>query len=115
MAIVTVAPNGHLLLLLTRREAAAVVDELLDPKDFPWQSSENQMIVLDIKSQLRSHLESALHAEMNVITQVAYEEARRAMRPIECDHKWREQEVWDEDDDGNRINEQTVVLCKHCG
>lgn len=57
MTVVNPLPNGYLVVTLSPREAVMVMDQILDPADFPWQSSEAQMIAMELKSQIKSVLE----------------------------------------------------------
>lgn len=53
MAVGTRLGNGHIVLLLTPREATILSDELLQPEDFPWQNTESQMTSAEVRSVLR--------------------------------------------------------------
>ena len=47
-----------MVITLTPREATAIRDELLDPGEFPWQSTESQLIALELKNQLKGVIET---------------------------------------------------------
>lgn len=53
MAVGTRLGNGHIVLLLTPREATILSDELLEPGDFPWQNTESQMTSAEVRATLR--------------------------------------------------------------
>jgi len=57
MSVVNVLPNGFLIVTLSPREATMLRDQILDPKDFPWQSSESEIIALEVKMQLKQATE----------------------------------------------------------
>lgn len=69
MALVQQLPNGHLVVLLTPREAMMLSDQILEPSDFPWQGSEAQVTAFEVKQRIRTVLESHLMGEVNVISQ----------------------------------------------
>lgn len=67
MALVESLPNGHLVILLTPREASLLCDQILEPNDFPWQGNESQVVAFEVKQRIRSQLETHLRAEIGVI------------------------------------------------
>jgi hypothetical protein len=68
MAVVNMLPNGYLVVTLSPREATMLVDQILDPKDFPWQSSESEMIALEVKMQLKKAIERKAMMDLQMMT-----------------------------------------------
>lgn len=66
--------NGYVIVLLSPREAVCVRDELLDPQGFPWQSTESQMVALDVKSQLDHILLAEGAKDLNEASQLLYQQ-----------------------------------------
>lgn len=69
MAVMQVLPNGHLIVTLSPREAALLETEILDPDDFPWQSTESQRVAMEVKMGLRAIVDKLHHGQMQMLIQ----------------------------------------------
>ena len=65
MAVAQRLPNGHIVLLLSPREAVNLSDELLEPDEYPWQSTESQMTSMEVRKVLMGLAEENGVGEMN--------------------------------------------------
>lgn len=45
------------------------MDQLLEPSEFPWQSSESQIVALELKTQLKNVLQTMHARELQAMTQ----------------------------------------------
>ena len=78
MAVAQKLPNGHILLLLTPREAVNLSDELLEPDEYPWQSSETQATAREVRAILISLAEEESVAGMSEFVEKLNREAASA-------------------------------------
>jgi hypothetical protein len=44
-----------------------VMDQILDPSDFPWQSSESQMVAFEMKLQIKTVLENLHQGQVGMV------------------------------------------------
>lgn len=79
MAVAQKLQNGHIVLLLSPREAVNLSDELLEPGEFPWQSTESQMTAMEVRKVLMSLAEETSVREMaDVVHNLDKMEAKNA-------------------------------------
>lgn len=77
MAVIDVLPSGHILVTLTPREALMLNDNILDPSDFPWQSSESQMVCVEVKMGLKGALQNIQKGQIQTIANIAAQKMRQ--------------------------------------
>jgi phosphoribosylamine-glycine ligase len=103
-------PNGYVVLLLTPREATLHRDQILAPEDYPWGSSESQMVAMEIRNILtKAVTEDSLHRlgtaaneMMNVMaTQAEVEKAKKKgyWQCRDCEY----------------VNDRDRAECERCG
>src|SRR4051812_38447325 len=77
MAVIDVLPSGHILVTLTPREALMLNDNILDPAEFPWQSSEAQMVCVEVKMGLKGALQNIQRSQIKTIAGIAAQKMRQ--------------------------------------
>ncbi len=80
MSVVRILPNGHIVLLLTPREATMLEGQILDPSEFPWQDSEAQFSAMIVKGQLKSAVEVNVARELDKTTTILEHVSEAARR-----------------------------------
>lgn len=66
-------PNGHVLLMMTPREAILLCDQILDPNQFPWQlENESMMVAMEAKSLLHGAVEKDAAESLGVISKEVF-------------------------------------------
>lgn len=76
MAVVNSLPNGYLVVTLSPREAVMLMDQILDPGDYPWQSTEHQVVGMEVKAQLKGYFDQTNASKMFAVAQMADESQR---------------------------------------
>jgi hypothetical protein len=73
MSVINVLPNGYLVVTLSPREAILLNDQILGPEEFPWQTSEGEMVALEVKGQIKNAMEQLQSANTDFLSQAVRE------------------------------------------
>lgn len=67
MTVVNLLPNGYIMVTLSPREAVMLMDQILPPDGFPWQTDESQIIAQEVRSQLKGALQMLHTGQMEML------------------------------------------------
>jgi Zn ribbon nucleic-acid-binding protein len=104
-----------LVLTLTPREAVAIVDNLLDPSEFPWNATESQLIALDVRSSIGMLMKERTARDLHQTAQmIPPPDQANNLKKYMMGRKCPQCESEDVGDVGD-VNEYGQVVCQNCG
>lgn len=70
MTVVNLLPNGYIIVTLSPREGVMLMDQILPPDGYPWQTDESQIIAQEVRSQLKRALQMMHTGQMEMVKEM---------------------------------------------